>query len=138
MNVAATWLPAELTVVQPYSMGPVTSWSPVFPQGSTLPAMGTVVGMDRPEMMIRAAFVAPVAVQRQAQKAGETAIIMQYPKGLLEALGLVKPAPVELVEVEGAGHGGLVITPAAHAAIDQNNAITDAFLDALMALEDED
>jgi hypothetical protein len=80
-------------------MGPVTRWSPLYPQGTTLPAMGTILQMDDhvtagrgqygwggAEMAILACFVAPKAIQKAAQANGEKAIIMERPRGLIEAL----------------------------------------------------
>ena len=95
---AATWLPPELSVVQPYSMGPVTNWDPIWPVGSTLPAMGTILqcddqistgrrGLSGAEFAILGVFVAPAAIQRAAQAQGERGIIMARPRGLIEALG---------------------------------------------------
>lgn len=84
---AKSWLPPELTVVQPYSMGPLMcrpergcarDWA--------APAVGTCVGMDRPELMISACFVAPPEVQREALKSGRRDIIMMVPRGLPELL----------------------------------------------------
>lgn len=123
-GAAATWLPPELTHTQPYSMGPVTRWSPPFPLGSTLPAGGTIVGMDRSDLMIATCFVAPARVQRAAQKAGQRGIIMAYPKGLLEALGLVKAEDDDEVTP----------SPSPAAAVLHGQ----AFVDALMALDDEE
>jgi hypothetical protein len=141
MGVAATWLPPELTTVQPYSMGPLTRWGE---RVMMLPAHGTIVRMDdratsgpfspANEMMIRGAFVAPASVQRAAQKEGEKALIMAYPAGLLEALGLAENGQAsDLVNV-GGGHGGLEVTPRAAEAIEEHK----TFIDALRALEDEE
>lgn len=124
-----TWLPPELTTAQPYSMGPTTRWSAPFPQGSTLPAMGTCVGMDRPELMIATCFVAPAAVQADARKRGERGIIMTVPSGLMERLDdpALWPRRPKLAPVAEIGDGLVAPEPQAQ-----------AFLDALMALEDED
>jgi hypothetical protein len=94
---AKSWLPAELTIVQPYSMSPLMCGPERCAGVWVAPATGTCVGMDRPELMISSVFVAPMAVQREAQKAGVRGIIMRRVPGLLEALGLVPeeaPAPV--------------------------------------------
>lgn len=139
MGVVKSWLPPELAVSQPYTMsalmGCSTDRTRPCAQPHVLPSMGTSVRMDDARtcgpympgnvMMILGAFIAPARVQHEAQKAGERAIMMQHPRGLLEKLGLVREQEPE-------------ISPAAHAAIDQGNAATDAFLDALHALEDED
>jgi len=89
MIAAKSWLPAELTIVQPYSMGPLMCGPARCAGMWVAPATGTCVGMDRPELMISSVFVAPMAIQREAQKAGRRGIVMTYPAGLLEALGLV-------------------------------------------------
>jgi hypothetical protein len=101
--MVATWLPPELVVTQPYSMGPVTRWDPPMPRGCTAPAMGTVLQMDDristgsrglpngAEMAILGAFIAPAKVQRAAQMQGERGIIMSRPKGLIELIGDTQP-----------------------------------------------
>lgn len=100
MAIAAkSWLPAELSGVQPYSMGPLLRDTAASCVGAwATPAVGTCVGMDRTELMISSCFVAPMAVQRDAQKRGQRGIIMFYPKGLLEALGLGETPPEPEVE----------------------------------------
>ena len=70
---AKSWLPPELTTVQPYSMSPVLGCDVSEERARcagvwVAPATGTCVGMDRPELMISSVFVAPMDVQRQAQK----------------------------------------------------------------------
>jgi hypothetical protein len=80
-------------------MGPVTRWSALYPQGTTLPAMGTILQMDDhvtagrgrygwggAEMAILGCFIAPKAIQKAAQASGERAIMMERPRGLIEAL----------------------------------------------------
>jgi hypothetical protein len=146
MGVAATWLPPELSVVQPYSMSPVIGCPPVLDRPCPLerrmlivPASGTAVRMDDEitvggrffppnVMMIKGAFVASARVQRAAQKEGEQALIMQYPAGLLEALGLAG---------EDMRHTGLSAPKTADVAVANLDA-GQTFIDALRALEDED
>lgn len=145
MGVAATWLPPDLSIVQPYSMGPVVGCPDVLDRRCPLearmlvsPASGTMVRMDDEitvggrffppnVMMIKGAFVAPARVQRAAQKAGETALMMMYPKGLLEALSLVE------AEVK---HPRQV--PSNSQVVVANLDAGQTFVDALHALEDED
>lgn len=132
VSVAGSWLPPELTTVQPYSMGPTTRWSAPFPRGATLPAMGTCVGMDRPELMIATCFVAPAAVQADARKRGERAMIMMMPPGLAERLDTdpklwprrpkAAADPVEVAHELSLPHGP----------------VPKSFVDALMALEEDD
>ena len=95
---AKSWLPPELTTVQPYSMSPVLGCDVSEERARcagvwVAPATGTCVGMDRPELMISSVFVAPMDVQRQAQKQGVRGIVMRRVPGLLEALGLVPEVP---------------------------------------------
>lgn len=73
---------------QPYSLGPLTRWSPPFPAGTTLPAEGTLTRMDGegPELDILMCFVAPRDVQQEARRRGERALMMRYAPGLREAL----------------------------------------------------
>lgn len=109
--MTASWLPPELTIVQPYSMGPVTHWAPLYPRGATMPAMGTIAQMDDritahglmngADMSILGCLVAPKAIQKAAQASGETAIIMERPRGLLEALAPVPHAGVGANSVIG-------------------------------------
>lgn len=90
------WIPRELLGGQPYSMGPLTRWSPPMPLGYTSAATGTVAVMDdristggRPsgsEFAILGCLIAPRSVQREAQRAGIRAVMMIRPKGLAEAL----------------------------------------------------
>lgn len=132
MIAAKSWLPRELTVVQPYSMGPLMcrpergcarEWA--------APAVGTCVGMDRPELMISAAFVAPPEIQREALRSGRRDIMMMVPRGLaeiLEADSKLWPrnsrrlAPVAEI-------GGGLVAP---------KPLADAFMDALAALDEDD
>lgn len=103
MGVAASWLPPELWVVQPYSMGALMGCPPdqsrpcpVRPQEFIAPASGTIAILDAPELAILSCFVAPASVQHRAKKAGENALIMIRARGLTEALGLESPpAPPE-------------------------------------------
>lgn len=81
MKTRSTWLPAELLHVQPYSMGPLVGWNHF-----ALPPDEWGRRMDAPELMIRTCFWAPMAIQRQAQRAGQNAIIMMRPKGLVELI----------------------------------------------------
>jgi hypothetical protein len=120
-SVEASWLPPELTITQPYSMGPLTRWDP----RSTLPAMGTVRLFDAPELAILGCFIAPGRVQAAARAQGERGIMMIRAKGLVEALGLVNSA---LAEVD--------VTPIQSAAAAVLGG--QAFVDALHALEDGD
>ncbi len=95
MGVAATWLPPELWVIQPYSMGPLMGCPPdqsrpcpVARSGRFVsPANGTVALMDAPELAILTCFIAPAAVQRKAQKQGQRGLMMIMPKGLVETIG---------------------------------------------------
>ena len=109
MGVAASWLPPELWIVQPYSMGPLIGCPPdqsrpcpVRPQEFISPASGTVAILDAPELAILTCLVAPASIQRQAQKTGERAIMMIRAKGLLESLGMARhpsaPAVAEVAE----------------------------------------
>ena len=121
-SVEASWLPPELTITQPYSMGPLTRWDP----RSTLPAMGTVRLFDAPELAILGCFIAPGRVQAAARAQGERGIMMIRAKGLVEALGLVKHPDVE---------------PEAtwqDEAFTHHETIGQKFVDALHALEDGD
>ena len=107
MGVAASWLPPELWIVQPYSMGSLIGCPPdqsrpcpVRPQEFISPASGTIAILDAPELAILTCLVAPASIQRQAQKTGERSIIMIRAKGLLEKLGMepepqAAPVPVE-------------------------------------------
>jgi hypothetical protein len=122
---AKSWLPAELTIVQPYSMSPVLGCRASHCAGMWVaPATGTCVGMDRPELMISSVFVAPMAVQRQAQKEGVRGIVMRRVPGLLEALGLVP---------EGAQEQAPVVTRT-----EKPGWVPPTFAEALAALEDEE
>ncbi len=97
MGVAATWLPPELWVIQPYSMGPLMGCPPdqsrpcpVARSGRFVsPANGTVALMDAPELAILTCFIAPAAVQRKAQKDGQRGLMMIRAPGLMEKLGLI-------------------------------------------------
>ncbi len=101
MGVAASWLPPELWVIQPYSMGTLVGCPPDQSRpcpierrgGFISPSSGTVKIMDAPELAILTCLIAPGAIQRQAQKTGERGIIMIRVPGLLEALGMI-PADV--------------------------------------------
>jgi hypothetical protein len=125
MAIAAkSWLPAELSGVQPYSMGPLLRDTAASCVGKwATPAVGTCVGMDRSELMISSCFVAPMEVQYDAQKRGQRGIIMFYPKGLLEALGLGETPPEPEVER----------TPRPFEVLRELS-----FMDSLADLEDED
>lgn len=133
----ASWLPPELTVVQPYAMGALMGCPPVqnapcpvTPSWFVAPASGTCVGMDRPELMIATCFVAPAAVQADARKRGEKAMIMMLPKGLMERLEddpKLWPRRPKLAPVSDIGGGLVAPEPQA-----------TAFVDALMALEEDD
>lgn len=142
VRMVPTWLPPELVVSQPYSMGPVLHWSPPMPYGFTAPVHGTVKNMDddittggkHPSaqwFLIRGAFIAPRGLQQDPKRE----ITMIRPKGLLEALGLVG------IETDPAV---VAIGPAvqkAREAIDEleaKRAAERAFADALAALEDDD
>lgn len=46
------------------------------------PSMGTLVPMDRSELSLRMALVAPSRVQRAAQYAGVTQMVMIRPRGI--------------------------------------------------------
>lgn len=85
-----SWLPPEVGgVCQPYSMLPLfrrTGHDPAYAS----PAMSTVMLMDRGELSIRMALIAPSYVQRAAQAEGVTAMVMIRPRG------------IELVESAGA------------------------------------
>ena len=108
MGVAASWLPPELWVTQPYSMGALMRCPPDQSRpcpiersgGFVSPESGTVKIMDAPELAILTCFIAPGAVQRDAQKHGERALMMLRAKGLAEALGMNMPQhmapPVEV------------------------------------------
>jgi hypothetical protein len=117
----AGWLPAELTRAQPYSMGPVLGCPTRCQRLMIMPAAGTSQRLDNPGVFIAGAFIAPAAVQRAAQATGERALIMEYPKGLREALGLVppeaerSPSPAERVLTEN----------------------QQSFVDALLALDED-
>jgi len=80
----SSWLPAEISRAQPYSMGPVSRWNPEMMRVS--PATGTVTRMDRPKINVRLMFVAPASVQRDAQRVGERGIMMIRAPGLLDAV----------------------------------------------------
>jgi hypothetical protein len=73
---------------QPYSTGPLTRWSPPFPVGCTLPAVGTVTRIDNPgpELAILMCLVAPPEVQREARARGERALMMTFAPGLRERI----------------------------------------------------
>jgi len=143
MGVAASWLPPELSVVQPYSMSPVVGCPNVLNRPCPLfvsPASATIVRMDDAitvggrfmppnVMMIKGAFVAPARVQREAQKTGETALIMQYPAGLLEALGMAERPNVESSALAEQAEIATAILA---------EGSPQAFVDALHAMEDED
>lgn len=108
MGVAASWLPPELWIVQPYSMGPLIGCPPdqsrpcpVRPQEFISPASGTVAILDAPELAILTCLVAPASIQRQAQKTGERSIIMIRAKGLLEKLDMMpEPTPIDAEPAE--------------------------------------
>lgn len=74
--------------VQPYSLGPLTRWSPPFPHGITMPAQGTVAKLDGdgPALAILMCFVAPPEVQKEARARGERALMMTYAPGLRERI----------------------------------------------------
>lgn len=134
MGVAATWLPPELWVIQPYSMGPLMGCPPdqsrpcpVRPQEFISPASGTIAILDSPELAILTCFVAPASVQHAAQKQGQRGIMMIRAPGLYEALG-VKPAPAP--EVTQA------VVPMTDWERDQE--ARRAFAEALAALDDDD
>ena len=78
-------LPAELVDVQPYSMCPLMRRTGHADRYASKPA-GALRGIDDPELSIRIALFAPMAVQREAQAAGYKGIIMVRPKGLDEAM----------------------------------------------------
>lgn len=90
--MASSWLPPEVGgACQPYSMLPLFRRTGHDPQYAS-PATSTIVPMDRSELSIRMALVAPSYVQRAAQSAGVTAMVMIRPKG------------IELVEDAGKHH----------------------------------
>lgn len=109
MTNVPTWLPPEIVVVQPYSMGPLTRWDPPMPVGFTAPASGTARLMDDgkctgglqagADFAILGCLIASAAVQREAQAAGETGLIWQRPKGLMELIAAMPG--------QGAAHGGV-------------------------------
>ncbi len=109
-STVPTWLPPEIVVVQPYSMGPLLHWDPPMPVGFTAPASGTARLMDDgkctgglqagADFAILGCLIAPHAVQREAQAAGETGLIWLRPKGLVEAIAAM-PGP------RGGSHGGV-------------------------------
>ncbi len=76
------------TTVQPYSLGPLTRWSPPFPHGMTMPAQGTLTQLDGegPELAILMCFVAPAGVQKEARARGERSLMMIYAPGLRERI----------------------------------------------------
>lgn len=80
--MTSSWLPPEVGgVCQPYSMLPLlrrTSHNPDYAS----PVMGTLVSVDRAELSLRMALVAPSKVQRAAQQAGMTQMVMIRPKGI--------------------------------------------------------
>ena len=75
-------LPPEVGgVCQPYSMLPLFARLGHDPRYAS-PALGTLVPMDRSELSIRMALVAPSTVQRAAQAAGVTQMVMIRPRGI--------------------------------------------------------
>lgn len=139
MAIAAkSWLPAEMSGVQPYSMGPLLRDTAASCVGRfATPAVGTCVGMDRTELMISSCFVAPMDVQRDAQKRGQRGIMMIMPKGLIELIGddpklwprtrTKVPAAATWVDADT----GVPLIEGRHAA-------RTSFMDSLADLEDED
>ena len=120
--------------VQPYSMGSVIGCPPdqsrpcpVRPQEFIAPASGTVAILDAPELAILTCLVAPASVQRQAQKAGEKAIMMIRAKGLLEKLGMVPEPKIDPAQVA-----------AALTDWEREQESRQAFAQALAALDDEE
>jgi hypothetical protein len=89
-------LPAELGgIVQPYSMGPLLRWNRYLLGVMAVPPMSTLVNVDRSEHMIRMCLVAPARVQRAAQAAGVTQMVMIRPRGIeLVDPRLKHPEPV--------------------------------------------
>lgn len=89
-----SWLPPEVGgVCQPYSMLPLfrrTGHDPAYAS----PAMSTVVPMDRGELSIRMALVAPSYVQRAAQAQGVQGMVMVRPRGIemVEGVGAQRVA----------------------------------------------
>ena len=134
MGVAATWLPPELWVIQPYSMGPLMGCPPdqsrpcPVDRGGRFvsPANGTVPILDAPELAILTCFVAPAATQRKAQKEGQRGIIMIRAPGLYEALNGPRPAlaPASVV--------------AAQTDWEREQEARRAFAEALAALDDDE
>lgn len=108
MGVAASWLPPELWVTQPYSMGALVGCPPDQSRpcpierrgGFISPSSGTIKIMDAPELAILTCLIAPAGVQREARKGGERALMMLRAKGLAENLGMNMPEhmapPVEV------------------------------------------
>ena len=77
-----SWLPPEVGgICQPYSMLPLFARLGHDPRYAS-PALGTLVPMDRSELSIRMALVAPSNVQRAAQTAGVTQMVMIRPRGI--------------------------------------------------------
>lgn len=75
-------LPPEVGgVCQPYSMLPLLARTGHDPRYAS-PPMGTLVAVDRNELSIRMCLVAPSNVQRAAQAAGVTQMVMIRPRGI--------------------------------------------------------
>lgn len=93
MGVARGWLPPELSVAQPYSMGPLVRWDARI----MAPAHGSCArinddrttcgrGVSGQIFSIMGMFIAP----RSQQEDPRRSITRFYAPGLLEALGVVK------------------------------------------------
>lgn len=131
VRMVPTWLPPELVVSQPYSMGPALRWSPPMPAGFTAPAHGTVKNMDDDRttgngvhgpsaqwFLFCGMFIAPRAMQQDPKRD----ITMVRPRGLLESLGQVPEQPQHIEPVSEV----------------TREEAERAFADALAALEDDD
>lgn len=80
--MTSSWLPPEVGgACQPYSMLPLLRRTGHREEYAS-PAMGTLVPLDRGELSIRMALIAPSKVQRAAQEAGVKQMVMIRPKGI--------------------------------------------------------
>lgn len=101
-------LPPEVGgIIQPYSMGPLFRWDMRNLTKLAVPPMSTLVNVDRSEHMIRMCLVAPARVQRAAQHAGVTQMVMIRPKGIelvnpkLRRMAPAKPGDRIVDRIEG-------------------------------------
>lgn len=95
----SSWLPPEVGgVCQPYSMLPLLRRTGHREEYAS-PAMGTLVPLDRSELSLRMALVAPSKVQRAAQQAGVTQMVMIRPKGIEKVNPVLTPTAAAIKEL---------------------------------------